>query len=109
MRKAVCKNNRQQVVFQEKSGGFKRTSAEVTAMLKLCVYVRARAIEKGMHIAAAFHGKLPRTISESNCGLIGKCPHSVAWLFSGGLPQHRFLRLHLAERQGDEGDSIIHA
>lgn len=55
MRKAVCKNNRQQVVFKEKSCGFERASGEVAAALKSCVGVcaRARGIEKGMHFAAA--------------------------------------------------------
>lgn len=79
MGKAVCKNNRQQVVLKKKSRKFERESSENCGGGRfeggryVCECERER-----MCFTAAFHGKLLSTISEGYIGLIGKCifPHA---------------------------------
>ena len=76
MGKAVCKNNRQQVVLK-KSRKFESKSCEDCGRSEgvcvcVCVCVCKRERER-MCFTAAFHGKLLSTISEGYIGLIGKC------------------------------------
>lgn len=81
MRKAVCKNNRQQVVLK-KSSRFERASSKdcgsggLEGFVCLCVCERAK---ERMCFTAAFHGKLLSTVFEGYIGLIGKCLLLHAW------------------------------
>lgn len=77
MGKAVCKNNRQQVVLKKKKvENLKESLARIAVVVDLrgsvCVYVCESERER-MCFTAAFHGKLLSTISEGYIGLIGKC------------------------------------